>query len=73
MRKGFNNVIIDTPERFIGRFKQHRISIIEIQKPEGNQYSIDVTDRQDNFIVEANPFLASMEEAINFAIIEAKL
>ena len=73
MRKGFNNVIIDTPERFVGRYKQHRISIIEIQKPIGNMYSIDVTDKQDNFVVEANPILADMEEAIQYAINKAKI
>ena len=72
-KRRISNVIIDSPERFIGRYKDHRISIIEIEKPQGKAYDIDVTDQRGVYAVETWEYLQDMEAAIEYAITQAGL
>lgn len=64
--KGFKNIIINTPERFIGRYKDHRISIV--YDNERVMYDADVQGKEGWNIMEIKALFEDMEDAINFCV-----
>ena len=71
MRKGFTDIIIDIPERFIGRYKNHRISIADWN--EDTMFTITVTDPNNIMIVDEYIQLDNMADAIDYAITKSEL
>ncbi len=59
-------LIIDTPERFIGKYKNHRISIV--YDAERDMYDADIQNKKGWNIMEIKPLFESMKDAINFCV-----
>ena len=62
----FKNVIINTPERFIGRYKNHRISIV--YDTERDMYDADVQNSKGWNIMEIKALFEDMDDAIEFCV-----
>lgn len=62
----FENIIIDTPERFIGRYKNHRISIV--YDSERVMYDADVQGSDGWNIMEIKALFENMKDAIDFCV-----
>jgi len=60
------NVIINTPERFIGRYKKYRISIA--YDSERDMYDADVQNSKGWNVMEIKALFEDMEDAIEFCI-----
>jgi len=62
----FKNVIINTPERFIGRYNNHRISIV--YDAERDMYDADVQNSKGWNIMEIKALFEDMDDAIEFCV-----
>lgn len=56
------DIIINSEERFIGKHKDHRISIIKVDK----MFDMDIQDKTNMNIMEALMFFENMEKAKEF-------
>lgn len=61
MRDKLSNIIIDVPERFIGRYKKHRLSIIRI---DDDRYDYDIAGINDINISENIVTANNIDEVI---------
>lgn len=59
-----NDIIIDTAERFIGKHRNHRISIV---KADGS-FDIDVQDKTNMNIMEMRAAFKDMQDAKDFTV-----
>jgi hypothetical protein len=62
----FKDIIIDTPERFIGKHKNHRISIA--YDAERDMYDADVQNAEGWNIMEIIALFEDMKDAIDFCV-----
>jgi len=58
------DIIINTPERFIGKHKDHRISIVFVNK----FFYIDIQDKTNMNIMEMHGCFRDIKAAINFSV-----
>ncbi len=71
MNPAITNIIIDTDERFIGRYKNHRISIILVYKANEitfHTFDITISNPKYELILETSKMFESMNEAINYCL-----
>ena len=59
-----NDIIIDTEDRFIGKHKDHRISIAKAN----DNFDIDVQDKTNMNIMEMLAYFKDIREAIDFTV-----
>jgi len=58
------NIIIYTPERFIGKHKNHRISIVFAN----DSFDMDIQDKTNMNIMEMHAYFENIEAAKDFAV-----
>jgi len=57
------DIIINTEDRFIGRHKDHRISIVRVD----DMFDLDIQDKTHMNIMEMHSYFKNMKEVIRFA------
>jgi cold shock CspA family protein len=67
-RAGIKKVFVDLPDRFVGMYKKHRISISTLEKGDKVVFDIEVTDERGCYAVNTWEDLPTIDDAIDYAL-----